>query len=190
MKHWPTIFLILFLCTTPSVHAQEEPEAAPENVGIYIELGAGNDPDVMGGEIGMFGYTSDHLSLRGGIAFLASERFDDVFSGASAGFRLNLFAPKARVSPFIGMGIFAGYTKEEEPAEDDGLDNDDDGTIDESGEKKEIIENVIGTIYPEAGLHIWVSPSSRLTFSNKYNFTSEGRENDFWIYNIGFAFKF
>lgn len=190
MKHWPLVCLIVFLSLPSWVCAQDELQAEPENIGLYVELGAGADPNVMGGEIGIFGYANDHLSIRGGIAFLASERFDDVFSGANLGVRLNLFSQKAVVSPFIGMGLFAGYTKEEEGAEDDGIDNDDDGTIDESGEKKEIIEDVIGTVYPEVGIHIWASPTSRLTFSGKYNMTTEGRENDFWIYNMGFAFKF
>lgn len=99
-------------------------------------MGARPDPSTIGGEIGISSYVSENLSLIAGLAFLGSENFDDeMFGGANLGARFNL---DKRLSPFLGFGAFVGYSKEEVPAEEDDIDNDDDGTVDEEGEKKKL----------------------------------------------------
>lgn len=186
-----SLFIFFFSILSFTLTAAAEPSshggANLENPGIYVELGAGSDPNAIGGEVGFFGYENENLSYVGGLGFLASESFDDLFVGANLGIR---FSVGHVISPYVGMGVFAGYSKKNVGAEDDNEDNDDDGDVDEEGEEKEVIDNVIGSLYPEIGVHIWTSNTSRITFSGKYHMTTEGRENDFWMYSLGFGFLF
>jgi hypothetical protein len=162
-------------------------ENQTDKPGFYAEMGFGNDPSTLGGEMGLFMLSNEVLMMKGGLGFLLSENFKDVFVGTHLGMRLCV---PGKISPFIGVGVFGGYTKKEFNADDDGIDNDGDGKIDEPGEKDTEIDDVIGTFYPEAGINIWSSPTSCLTLSGKYNYTSKGRENDFWSFNFGFMFLF
>ncbi|GAB6094804.1 hypothetical protein JCM14469_10560 [Desulfatiferula olefinivorans] len=183
-------FALICLFFDCPAYARDVPDDTTDPTGIYLELSGGSDPDMIGGELGLFGYTGNHLSLRGGVAFLASERFDDVFGGANAGVRLSLFSHRTVATPFIGMGLFGGYTKKKESADNDGEDNDEDGRVDESGEEKDVIDDVIACIYPEAGVRIRLSPQCRLTVSGRYLVTTEGRENDSSVFNLGVVFEF
>lgn len=187
-------FLIIsfFVMCCMAKHAHARNGSSPETTreGLYAEMGAGNDPDTIGGEFGYFGYPVDHLSFRVGIACLASERFDDFFVGATTGIRVNLFRQGSFITPFVGLGLFGGYSKEKVLADDDGVDNDDDGVVDESGEEDDVIDDVIAMIFPEAGVQVWMSEKSRLTLSGKYNLTTEGRDSDFWAFNLGMAWLF
>lgn len=188
MKKWTIIFgVALFALSTTTVHAQSQGDTFTNRSGMYAEFGARSDPDAIGGEFGLSRYISEHLSLRGGLAFLASDSFNDIFAGGTFGARYSL---GKRISPFIGLGIFAGDSEETVPAEDDNIDNDEDGFIDESGEKKEIVDDVIASIYPELGLHLWVTETTRLTFASKYHITTKGRDHDFWLFTFGFAILF
>lgn len=155
--------------------------------GLYFELGGRDDPDSFGGEIGFAYYVKDYLSVRGGLTFLASEGFDDNFTGGTLGVRMNI---PHRFSPFVGCGVFGGFAREQVSAEDDFIDNDGDGSIDEPGETEYEVDNIIASIYPEAGIHYWATDTSRLTLSAKYHMTSEGRDNDFWLFCFGFTTRF
>jgi hypothetical protein len=57
----------------------------------------------------------------------------------------------------------------------DGIDNDDDGTIDEFSEKEWDFDNWLVSIYPEIGVHVWLDGSWRLTAYGRYLFTTERR---------------
>jgi opacity protein-like surface antigen len=186
-----TCFFIYLTFISATVTASAAPshhgEANLEKPGIYVELGASSDPNAIGCEVGFFGYENENLSYVGGLGFLASESFEDLFVGANLGIR---FSVGNVISPYVGMGVFAGYSEENVGADDDNEDNDDDGFVDEEGEEKEVINNLIGSLYPEIGVQIWTTTTSRLTFSGKYHMTTEGRENDFWMYSFGFGFLF
>lgn len=184
------ILIIVSTCLASETLALDYPETDPVNEGIYIEMGAGDAPDTLGGELGIFGYLQDHLSFRAGLACLASESFDDFFVGLNTGFRLTMLPQRYRFTPFIGLGLFGGYTKTQVKADDDGEDNDHDGDVDEAGEEDSVIDDVMASIYPEAGVQIWVSGDTRLTLSGKYNYTTEGRDTDFWVFNVGMAWLF
>jgi hypothetical protein len=190
MKTYLIGFLMAALALSSQALALENSDSSNEMGGIYADLGGGSDPDVIGAKMGLFGYMHNHLSMHGGIACLASEKFDDIFVGADGGFRLHLLKPEARVSPFVGMGLFGGYTKKNVSAEDDDIDNDDDGEIDEEGEEKRVIDNVMGLVYPEIGLRIRLAEDSRMILSGRYNLTTEGRESDFWLFSLGFEWLF
>ncbi|UCF85941.1 MAG: hypothetical protein JSV50_10010 [Desulfobacteraceae bacterium] len=171
MKKWAILFLTLLFGLSSSVYAQSNAYTFSNRGGLYVELGGRSDPDSIGGELGIYAYASEHFSLRVGLAFLASESVDDVFAGGNLGARYNF---GKRFSPFIGFGVFAGYSEETLSAENDGIDNDYDGYIDEFGEEKEVVDNVIGSIYPELGIHFWGTDTTRFTFTGKYFITTEG----------------
>ena len=187
MKKWFLVFVFIIIHLSTTVYAQQEVENLTTREGMYLELGGRGDPDAIGGEIGVSGYVSEHLSLKGGLAFLASESFDDTFVGGTLGVRYNI---AKRLSPFVGFGVFAGYSEETVSAEDDGIDNDEDGDIDEDGEEKEVIKDVFGSVYPEVGFHFWATDTVRLTLTSKYHLTTEGRENYFWVFSFGIVFMF
>lgn len=63
----------------------------------------------------------------------------------------------------------------------DGLDNDDDGWIDEYGEKEWDFDNWLVAVYPEVGTHVWLNGSWRLTAYGRYLVTTEGRVHDDWL---------
>jgi hypothetical protein len=182
-----TIFLGVFsLYSTQLIHASDKYNGLS---GLYVELGGRTEPGnaAMGGGIGLFGYLSDHISFKGCLSFLGSEGFNDIFGGADIGLRCGL---GTRFSPFIGFGAFAGYSEVTVSAQNDGIDNDNNGFIDEGGETKDVIKDTIASIYPETGLYYWIDDQTRLCLSGKYHVTTKGRDHDFWLFNIGLSILF
>ena len=175
------IMLMLFVLSFHDPLFAEE--AGPS--GPYIEIGGQTDPAAIGVGLGAFNYNYRYLTTRMAVYVLGSESVDDVFLGADAGFRME---PGTPVSPFIGLGGYYGYHTEQVSADDDGLDNDGDGQVDEGSEKDARIDRSVATIYPEAGLHIWIDKTNRLTLSGKYHITTEGRDTDFWLFCFGIYF--
>jgi len=155
--------------------------------GFYVELGGSSDPDTILGGTGVWAEVSDYITLKGGLSLLASESFDDTFTGGNLDLHISF---GSRFSPYVGAGIFAGYSRERVSADDDDIDNDGDGFVDERGEEKTVVKDVIASVYPEAGFYIWITDDLKLSFSGKYYVTTEGREDDFWIFSSGFNFTF
>ena len=183
-RHPKTAYVILlflwFIFHAPLLQADEPGPAGP-----YIEIGGQTDPTAVGIGFGGFINNYRYLSTRMALYVLGSESVEDVFLGADAGVRMEL---GARVSPFVGLGGYYGYHSNQIPAENDKLDNDGDGLVDEGGEKDTQIDRSIATIYPEAGLHIWIDKVHRLSLSAKYQVTTEGRDSDFWLFCFGVYF--
>jgi len=177
----PSLWMVLSV----SVSMAQAAEFNNNKQGPFIEIAGQTDPTAVGVGLGGFKYNYRCLSTRLALYVLGSESVDDVFFGADAGFRLELGTV---LSPFIGLGGYYGYHTEQIPADDDKLDNDGDGQVDESGEKDVHIDRSMASIYPEAGLHIWLDPVTRFSMSGKYHVTTEGREADFWILCVGFSF--
>ena len=155
--------------------------------GLYLELGEGMGPYTnLAGEIGLE-CIDETLSARGGLFRLSSENLDDnYFIGCNLGTRFSLM--KGAISPFVGVGVSTGYSEEKVSANEDGIDNDSDGFIDEKGEKEEKVDKIIATCYPEIGTYLWTSESVKLTLSVRYQVTTEGREQDFWMYTMAVFF--
>ena len=86
--------------------------------GVYVELGGSSNPDAFWGGIGFWGEISDYVTLKGGLSLLASESFDDTFTGGNLDLH---FSFGTRFSPFVGAGIFGGYSRERVFAEDDNI---------------------------------------------------------------------
>jgi hypothetical protein len=81
----------------------------------------------------------------------------------------------SRLAPFTGAGVLAATGKRS--LEHDRLDNDSD---------EEEIESYLA-VFPEAGVHLWLTPYWRLTASASYHVTSSGREDDQWLFGIGLS---
>jgi hypothetical protein len=155
--------------------------------GLYLELGEGLGPyTTLGGEIGLE-CIDENLSARGGLFFLFSKNLDnDYFIGCNLGTRFSMM--KGSISPFVGVGVSTGYSEEKVSATEDGIDNDGDDFIDERRGKKEKVDKIIATCYPEIGTYLWTSESFKLTISVRYQVTTEGREQDFWMYTMAIFF--
>jgi hypothetical protein len=173
-------FFFYFVFLPASLYAEET-----GFTGSYLEIGGQTDPTAIGIGFGGFKYNYRYLTTRMAIYVLGSESVDDVFFGADAGVRMEL---GTWVSPFVGLGAYYGYASDQIPAENDKLDNDGDGLVDESGEKDHQSDRSMATVYPEAGLHIWIDKTNRLTLSGKYHITTEGRDSDFWLLCFGIYF--
>jgi len=179
------VLLMHFLSTAAlDLHAGEN-SPSELKTGPYLEIGGQTDPAAVGVGLGGFKYNYRYLSTRLALYVLGSESIDDIFFGADAGFRLDL---GTLVSPFVGLGGYYGYHTEYVPAEDDKLDNDGDGQVDEAGEQDAQIDRSVASIYPEAGVHIWIDRFTRFSLSGKYHVTTEGRNSDFWLFCVGFSF--
>ena len=149
-------------------------------VGTTVGVGGAGDPASISGEIGGFAYTSECTELNAGLTAVAGTGALSAFVGPEVRYRL--VAP-ARLSPFVGVGAFAGVNWFDEPAENDGIDNDDDLFVDEPGEEKENYEAFLA-VYPEIGVHFWANGRWRLTGSGRYYVNTEGRDSDFWHFGL------
>lgn len=148
--------------------------------GSTFGVGVSGDPVSVSGEIGAFAYPEEWLEVGGGLVGIAGTGAGSAFVGPELRTRLVL---PARVSPFVGVGAYAGVNWFDESAEDDGIDNDDDLFIDEPGEKKDSVNGFLA-VYPEVGAHLWANGTWRLTGSARYYVNSEGRDADFWYFGL------
>jgi hypothetical protein len=152
--------------------------------GSYVGGAYANDPNSGGIEIGVFDYSSPEVESRISLAALAGTGRENWFLGANMGMRLQ---SPSRLAPFVGVGGFAGVNWEEVNANNDGRDNDDDGSIDEFNEKKTEYDALLA-VYPEVGIHYWLGTNARLTASASYWVTTAGRDDDFWFIGVGLSF--
>ncbi|NNE01338.1 MAG: hypothetical protein HKN47_28830 [Pirellulaceae bacterium] len=134
------------------------------------------DSELAGIDIGKEFYATSFLTSRASLMLMTDG--DDWFTGTDMGVRVQ---SPTRLAPFVGAGFYAGYAKEIVPAEDDWIDNDDDGFIDERGEDRERFSGLLAAIYPETGAHFWWTPQLRLSGFGRYMMTTEGRREDDWL---------
>ena len=155
--------------------------------GMFLSGGAYTRPDtdkaLAAIDIGAESYATSYLTARGSLMLVAGQ--DDIFTGLDLGLRLQ---SPTRLAPFAGVGTFAGYAREVVPAEDDWIDNDEDGFIDEDGEDKKRFSGLLASVYPEVGAHFWWTPGIRFTTFSRYMVTTEGRAADFWFFGVSFSF--
>ena len=152
--------------------------------GVYVGGAASDEPFALGAELGAFHYFGSFLETRGGIKGLAGTAEKDWFLGGDFGLRLQ--AP-SRLTPFVGVGTFLGGNKHSVLAEDDHLDNDDDLSVDERGEREDVY-SFLASVYPELGVHFWINGKTRLTAGAQYHLTTQGRSNDFWFFGVSLSF--
>ncbi|MBB3209703.1 hypothetical protein FHS27_005543 [Rhodopirellula rubra] len=157
-----------------------------DSSGCYFSGGLtafGTSSNPMGSlELGYTGYGTSFMTNRMG--FVAAANDDDYFLGGELGMR---FQTPTRLAPFVGWGLFAGASSTTESADDDNIDNDDDGDIDEWGEEEESFDGALMAIYPETGIHFWWTPRVRISGFGRYLVTTEGRDADAWYYGASIA---
>lgn len=151
--------------------------------GIYTGFAASDDPFTLGAKVGCFEYLNHSVEGRVGLKGLLGTGDKDYFVGIDAGLRLQ---SPTRFAPFVGVGTYVGGNGKSEAAEHDHLDNDDDGSIDEFGEEKDVA-HLFASIYPEVGAHFWINGETRLTASAQYHLTTAGRDDDFAFFGISVA---
>lgn len=152
--------------------------------GFYVGGAVADDPTSAGLEFGAFSYETPEVETHISLAALGGTGRENWFLGANTGIRLQ---PPTRLAPFVGVGGFAGLNWAESNARGDGVDNDDDGSIDELGETKTNFDG-LASIYPEVGVHYWLGAHTRLTASASYWITTSGRDDDFWFIGAGISF--
>jgi len=179
--------MISFCCIPALSHGQGWHGDLDMSVGMTAGGYRAKQPDVQGAELGAFFYTEEYLSLNGSLVILGQEHLDDLLAGLSFSIRAEY---PGRISPFVGVGAFGGYNRVYKPAFWDGFDNDRDGVIDEPGEWKKEVHEIMGSVYPEAGVHLWLNKKFRLTFNAAYHYSTLGRDSDYFGYGIHFGYLF
>lgn len=152
-----------------------------EKSGWTLGGGAGGAPATAGGKLGGFYHMASWLELDYALTGMAGTGAQDWFIGPEVGLRVQ---SPTRVAPFAGVGGFLGINRFYENADGDGVDNDDDGFTDEFGEQDKNYK-AFTAVYPEVGVHAWLTGKTRLTASARYYVTEEGRDDDFWF--VGFS---
>jgi len=139
--------------------------------GVYLGGAWQSDPAIGGGEIGLFGYPTSWLETRGSLGLVADDSSDQTVGGLNLGLRAQ--AP-SRLAPFAGLGVFGGYSERTEypPC---------------GCEPETTVDGALAAVYPELGVHFWLSPRLRLTASASYFISTEGRDHDAWLFgfNVG-----
>jgi hypothetical protein len=145
---------------------------------ITLEAWADEDVRIAGLEASVVACPHDHDEYRVGLSYFAH---DDLYEGLSGSARLRA-GDTLRV--FAGAGLLIG--KAERDADDDSVDNDSDGAIDESGEQE--IHDLTAFVYPEIGISLNADSGAGLTLSAR-RFYGEEFNGDV-IYSFGVSVGF
>ena len=142
--------------------------------GTFCQASGQTSPFNLGGELGKFYYLSPCLSGRLGLAGLVSTNVEGcAFLGADVGARVQT---PTRLAPFAGVGAMAGISEWWNINED------------ETTYYGEDDSHGMAAVYPELGVHFWLTGKTRLSLSGSYMVTTEGRKEDFWYYGVTFSF--
>lgn len=171
------MFCLLLVFTHPvyadtplnQVNPTKHPAISDQGIlksGMYAEIGSHVDHGAITGEIGYSAYLTSNLSARAGAAFLASEILQRYYGGVNLGIRYGI---GDKFAPFIGMGVFLGSHRDPDTG---------------------IVEDMVASWYPEAGINYWIAESTRLTIFGKYYYMSAGRGYDHAVVGLGIGFYF
>ena len=153
--------------------------------GLTIGSGLGPNPFAIGAEIGGSIYETSWTSTNFSLAGLGLATDD---GGLYGGFKIaQRIQTPSRLAPFVGAGLFVGSFNNSVSAENDGIDNNSNMFIDEPGEEKDNSKLLL-TIYPEVGVHYWLTSEARLTMSAQYHLNPNGRDEDFSFIGISLGF--
>ena len=145
--------------------------------GVYTSAVVSDNPVVGGAQVGAFAYPpgmKGAVETRGGLGVLVAEGETPVSIGIDLGARLQ---SPSRLAPFAGVGLYGGYL----PSPGD--------FIDVLGDEPVLDDDTkfIGAIYPEVGVHYWVTPRWRLTASASHYFTTIDPQPDFTVFGLSLA---
>lgn len=179
--------------------------------GTYVAGAYRDDPRSQAGSIGAFSYGANAAtsSYLGGN--LSHTDFDgETLLGLETGTRIQ--AP-SRLAPFAGAGATGGASADAIGrtvalvlgaivyvlVTDDDDDHDHDSSHHSSNSHTHdhdhdddndwrLHYSPFAAVYPEVGVHYWVTHDTRLTFNARYMVTTEGRDHDFWLFGLSLGF--
>ena len=178
----------------------------------------GESPSSAGGTIGTFSFSETGLIERHiGLSGVGGTSAHDGFVGFNGGLRMQ---SPSRLAPFAGVGGFAGVNwkypaiasvaaiilaldasdGDIEIFDDIFDDDDDDDTVHPHNDDppppstpepdKTRMTHGFAAIYPEIGVHYWLSSNTRVTASGSYWISTEGRDQDSWFVGVNLGFLF
>jgi hypothetical protein len=155
--------------------------------------GVGDQPLGVMAQLGGMQYATSSVEIHGGLVGLLSADFDDTtqegsgywLGGLDLGARLQT---PTRLAPFVGGGGFVGVSDLSpfSDLDDNGFDDDNDGFIDEGDEEADDFRAYAG-VYPEIGVHYWVTADKRISGFARYYRTTEGEDNSFYLFGMEFV---
>ena len=178
------IGVAMLVCSSTSAGERAWWQAPGGEDSLCLDISTRSDPAVVGAEIAVARAYSDYLSVRIGFELLSAETPRYLVGGATAGAHLTL---PWRLAPFVGVGGFVGWWDAQVP-EANLVDDDSRGRVAATGDTQPIILDGVIVLYPEVGLHLWLTDSLRLTLSSRYHVTTAGRAHDAWLANVGLSF--
>jgi len=146
-------------------------------------------PGLAGGRLGAQGSTDDG-SFHLGVGLLGAEHHDDLMMEVFVGGRRHLWETRRRaLVPHVGLGAMVAFSTETVSAEDDDIDNDGNGSVDEDGETDTRLSDLFVALTPEAGLTLNLGRGTNLTTSLRYQLRSSGVDDSPWVLAVGLALR-
>jgi len=195
--------LLLFLLSGPASPALASTRTPPESTlpeeapaeagfvpGLLAELAVADDPGYLGLRLGLHA-AGETGSLTLGVGLLGAELHEDLMMEGFLSLRRHLFPMRRQwLVPFAGLGVTLAAAGESFPAEEDDVDNDNDGAVDEDGEESSRITDLFAGLTPEVGLLI--QPRANLSFCPlfRYYLKSTGLDDSQWVFALGLHFNF
>lgn len=139
-------------------------------------LWAESDFKIVGGDLAYDVCPNEFSSFRVGLSYFADNKF--VYEGLTAAVR---FRYGEEWAPFVGVGVLAGSFSRKLDASTDGVDNNQNGVIDEWSEQATQSETS-GYLYPEVGIN-WYAGRVGLTLSARRYYGTRFSGN--YIYSLG-----
>lgn len=166
----------------------DSPDGAQNRIpALQVEVAAAEDPGIFGLRVGLH-VASEASSLGLGVGLLADE---DLLMEVFFGLRRHLIPLRQQaLVPFVGLGATVAFSSESTPAEDDDVDNDGDGAVDEDGEEDSEISDFFVAMTPELGCLVRPSPRVTLCPVARYYLKSTGIRTGQWVYALGVHFNF
>lgn len=116
-----------------------------------FDFWAEEEDEIVGMDVAYSTCLSEFSNLRFGLSYFSDDGV--VYEGFTGSFRLQ---HGDAIVPFVGIGALVGFSEDSVPATDDGVDNNEDGFIDEPGET---VTQRKGNafFYPEAGVAFYIN---------------------------------
>jgi hypothetical protein len=152
--------------------------------GAFVAGGIHRDAQAYHGDLGVFLYPRSWYEQYAALTGLYSDDLHDAYVGGKVGCRIQ---PPTRLAPFVGVGGFAGafhkgsfydalwWAAHDEDGNPPDWNPGDDGL------------HPMFAVYPEAGVHYWLSSRTRVTASLSYLISSEGRDFDYLLIGLGIS---
>jgi len=136
--------------------AEEKPFMFRDDASLYVGIGFNEMSKLNRVDVGIDAYPPGWVAgLYGDFGVLLDAEALSKGQDALWGFGVSLGIRSSLgwvIEPYIGGGIFLGINGDSAPAEDDNIDNDEDGAVDEDGELKTISSGIAAGAKGELGV--------------------------------------